>query len=186
MNHLFQEALETGRVVVRRWWPNTNSSNNQVTVQFFQLVQTGDGKPNLIAIAQGVPTGNIVSALFSFNADVVEHLLGSTEGSFVEEGQPVYGDDLFGTEVNIQVTENFIKNPYAKKQEPKLNPSTGEVVMATNPETNQMEPVYRHTELVAGIPYHSFVRPIQPAAVASPVQTELTKAGGAFGSIAER
>lgn len=159
MNPLFVNALDSGKVVVRRWWYNTNSSKDQVTVQFIQQVERPGDTSSLVAIAQGSTNKQTVTALFSFNADVAQAHLGSTEGSFVEEGQPIFASSIWGQEVNIQVTENFTPNPYSKSHEPKINPGTGEVVTAYNGETGQDDPVYRHTELVAGPASHKFMAP---------------------------
>ena len=62
-----------------------------------------------------------------------------------------------GREVNIQVTENFAPNPRSKSHQPKSNPVTGEVVVAFNPASSKAEEVYRHTEMVAGKPTHTFI-----------------------------
>lgn len=159
MNPLFVNALDSGKVVVRRWWYNQHSEKDQVTVQFFQKIKapsSGDTK-SLVAKAQGLSDGQIVSALFSFSRDVAESFLGSTEGSFVTGGQPIFAEDFFGEEVNIEVTENFTPNPYSKTHEPKMNPGTGEIITMYNPETQQEDPVYRHTELIAGQADHVFL-----------------------------
>lgn len=159
----FQTALTTGKVVVRRWWKNTNSSKNQVSVQFMQQIERPSDNSSLVAIAQGTPSVQTVTAIFSFAEDVALDHLGSTEGSFVDGGQPIFAEDIFGMEINIQVTENFTRNPYAPNQEPKINPSTGEVVMSFDPETRTDSPVYRHTELVSGAASHTFLSPSQNA-----------------------
>ena len=157
----FQNALSTGKVVVRRWWVNRNNSD-QVTVQFFQLLDTGAGPVNLISIAQGTTPKQTISALYSFKREIAESKLGSTEGSFVDSDMVMFGSELFGVDVSIKITENFAPNPYSKSHEPKINPSTGEVVVSYNAETGTNDPVYRHTELVAGIinpSDHVLIRP---------------------------
>ena len=146
----FQKALETGQVVLRRWWSNANNPD-QVTLQFFQKVETQADTNSLVSIAQGIKPGQIVSALQSFKKDVVLAKLGSTEGNLVDSSSVVFARDVFGTDVSIKVTENFTPNPFSKSHEPKVNPSTGEVVLGFNSKTQQNDPVYRHTELVAGI-----------------------------------
>lgn len=163
MNPLFVNALDSGKVVVRRWWYNNNSDKDQVSVQFMQQIEKEGDNNSLLAIAQGSTNKQSVTAIFSFSADVAQAHLGSTEGSFVTEGQPVFANDMFGQEVNIQVTENFTANPYSKSHQPKINPGTGEVVTAYNAETGEDAPVYRHTELVSGQPANKFISPNQNA-----------------------
>lgn len=163
MNPLFVNALDSGKVVVRRWWYNQHSEKDQVTVQFFQKIQTQSAPTkSLVAKAQGLNDGQVISALFSFSRNVAEAHLGSTEGSFVTGGEPIFAEDIFGEEVNIEVTENFTPNPYSKTHEPKMNPGTGEVITMYNPETQQDDPVYRHTELVAGAANHTYVEKVVP------------------------
>ena len=159
----YAEALDSGKVVVRRWWVNTQSDKDQVSVQFQQQIEKGGDNNDLIAIAQGGSNSQRVTAIHSFKTSVARAHLGSTEGSFVEDGQPVFGNDMFGQEVNIQVIENFVPNPKSRSHEPKCNPSTGEVVMAYNPETKQDDPVYRHTELISGTPNNMFISKNQNA-----------------------
>ena len=158
MNNSFNSALETGKVVVRRFWYNDNSEKDQVTVQFFQQIKKPEtDNSSLLAIAQGISDSQTVSALYSFKADIAKAIFGNTEGSFVESGTPVFANDIFQTDVNIEVTENFTANPFSSNHEPKINPSTGEVVVAFNPETNQDDAIYRHTELVTGKADHTFI-----------------------------
>ena len=162
-NPAYDQALTTGKVVIRKWWFNTNSTKNQMTVQFQQAVErpTNDASSAnslLISLEQGTEalgTHTRVTALRSFNADKASAILGSREGD-ATMGSPVFtADDFYqklgmpeGTQLAVQVTENFDKNPYSKSQTPKVNPSTGEVVVATNPVTGTQMPVYRHTDLV--------------------------------------
>jgi hypothetical protein len=169
----YENALDTGKCVIRRSWVNTNSSKNQVTVQFQQMVErpTTDAQSAanaLIALEQGTDalgTHTYVTALRSFNADKIKEVLGSMEVDLYESGDPVFANDLYrelgapeDIELAIQVTENFEKNPYSKTQSPKVNPSTGEIVVATNPVTGTQMPVYRHTDLVlAANCKHTFV-----------------------------
>lgn len=168
MNPLFVNALDSGKVVVRRWWYNQHSEKDQVTVQFFQKINApGTPTRSLVAKAQGLNDGQVVSALFSFSRNVAESFLGSTEGSFVTGGQPIFAEDFFGEEVNIEVTENFTPNPYSKTHEPKMNPGTGEIITMYNPETQQEDPVYRHTELVGGKANHAFMQETVPFSIST-------------------
>lgn len=144
----FKKALATGKVLVRRIFSNENSKKDQVTVQFMQEIDVpaSENQSVLVAMAQGVerPGKNLITTLFSFSRAAI-NALGLKEGNYFDGENVVHADKLFqGTEVNIQVTENNRKNPLAKEQEPKKNPTTGEPVLVNG------EPVYRHTELVAG------------------------------------
>lgn len=171
-NQAYENALATGKVVVRKWWVNTNSQNNQVTVQFQQAVERPQDNVSslnslLIGLEQGSEIGNTtrVTALRSFNADNVAAVLGSKQGDATMGSNVMFANDLYRAlglpediDVAIQVTENFEKNPKSATQTPKVNPSTGEVVVATNPKTNTQMPVYRHTDIViAHTCNHTFV-----------------------------
>lgn len=169
----YENALDTGKCVIRRSWVNTNSSKNQVTVQFQQMVErpvtdAASATSALIALEQGTDalgTHTYVTALRSFNADKIREVLGADTVDYYKSGTPVFANDLYaklgapeGLEFGIKVTENFEKNPYSKTQTPKVNPSTGEVVVATNPATGTQMPVYRHTDLVpAQMCEHTFI-----------------------------
>ena len=146
----FQKALDTGRVVLRKWWENSKNPD-QVTLQFFQQIESGSQENSLVSIAQGAKNKQTISALFSFKKSVALAKLGSTEGNLVNSSDVVFADKVFGTQVSIRVTENFTPNPYSASHEPKINPSTGEVVEGFNSATGKNEPVYRHTDLVEGI-----------------------------------
>lgn len=172
-NQAYENALTTGKVVVRKWWVNTNSQNDQITVQFQQEIerpQNDAGSINslLIGLEQGSESlGNTtrVTALRSFNANQAATVLGSKQGDSTMGGSVMFANDLYHAlglpadiDLAIQVTENFTKNPKAPSQTPKVNPTTGEVVVATNPETNTQMPVYRHTDIViASTCNHKFV-----------------------------
>ena len=43
-----------------------------------------------------------------------------------------------------------------------MNPGTGEIITMYNPETQQEDPVYRHTELVGGVANHTFMKEAVP------------------------
>ena len=153
----FQTALTTGKVVVRKWWVNANNPN-QIGVQFFQEIESSNQTNTLVALAQGIRPVQTVSAIYSFAKEVALPLLGSTEGDLSNGSRVVYGSELFkGMSISIEVTENFQPNPFSSSHEPKINPGTGEVVLGYNDETGKNEPVYRHTNLVAGLnPKHSW------------------------------
>lgn len=162
MAQAYENALTTGQVVVRKWWVNTNSTKNQITVQFQQEVErpasAASSNSLLISLEQGTEAlGNTtrVTALRSFNADKAAAILGSREGDATMGSKVMFANDFYAqlgapadTKLAVQVTENFEKNPYSNSQQPKINPSTGEVVVAHNPATGTEMPVYRHTDLV--------------------------------------
>tara|TARA_R110002012_G_scaffold38211_2_gene106676 strand:+ start:257 stop:841 length:585 start_codon:yes stop_codon:yes gene_type:complete len=181
MANAYENTLATGQVVVRRFWYNTQSSRDQVSVQFAQKVErpsTGvSANSSLIALEQGseeLDNTTTVTAIRSFSAEKAREIFGATEGSFVEGGTPILGNDVYSklggapTEVAIQVTENFTKNRYAKNHDPKINPASGEVVMAMNPATDTLMPVYRHTDIaLAHLCENNFI-------AASPVEEKAT------------
>jgi hypothetical protein len=171
-NPAYDQALTTGQVVIRKWWVNTNSTKNQMSVQFQQAVERPQTESSanslMISLEQG--TDNLsnftnVTAIRSLNADKAAAFLGSKEGD-ATMGSPVYtASQLYralGLDEDIafaiQVTENFEPNQYSKSHDPKINPATGEVVVATNPATGTQMPVYRHTALqVASNCKHTFI-----------------------------
>lgn len=145
-----EEALLTGACLVRKAWVNENSTKNQLSVQFMQRIETpSDGTSNkLIGIAQGgssIPDAGFTRAttILSFDIETAKGL-GIEPGDYSQGEKAMLANDVFGTEVNIQVVENFEANPNAAQQTPKINPSTGDVVLSGGQE------VYRHTELVEG------------------------------------
>jgi hypothetical protein len=173
-NPAYENALTTGKVVIRKWWFNTNSTKNQISVQFQQAVERPANNAStvnsmLISLEQGTDalgTHTRVTALRSFAADKAAAI-----------GLPA------GTQLAVQVTENFTKNPYSKTQSPKINPSTGEVVVATNPETGTQMPVYRHSDLVlAGSCEHTFIAAEPEAKPAMPNLTQQFAGAGGINS----
>jgi len=173
-NTSYQTSLETGKVVIRKWWFNQNSDKNQCSVQFQQQVEKPTSNNSvedvLISIEQGSQGyGNTtnVTAIRSYNADRIAELLGSTIGDCTAPGAPQHFADILYTmedgtivDTGVEVTENFTKNPYSTSQTPKVNPKTGEIVTAVNPINGALMPVYRHTKLTsAGLVEHSFVDP---------------------------
>lgn len=182
----YQNALDTGKCVVRRSWVNTNSkAGNQVTVQFQQMVErpvtdAASATSALIALEQGTDnlgTHTAATALRSFNMDKIAQVFGTHEVDFWREGTPVFCNDLYaalgapeGLEFVIQITENFEKNPYSKTQTPKSNPATAEIVVATNPVTGTQMPVYRHTDVVpASVCKHTFIASERASTIPTPV-----------------
>ena len=64
MAQAYSNALTTGQVVVRKWWVNTNSAKNQITVQFQQEVErpasAANANPRGVrrAISPGTPAAH--------------------------------------------------------------------------------------------------------------------------------
>lgn len=171
----FNEALTTGKVVVRKAWTNKNNPE-QVAVQFFQQIDSPTSVNSLISMAQGIQPVQTVSAIFSFAKDVAQSKLGGTDVDFTTGGEAIYASDMFGQEVNIQVTENFTPNPYSKSHQPKVNPATGEVVVGLDSTTGKNMPVYRHTELVPGVATHTWAAKASLEATnASPVGVNISE-----------
>ena len=181
-NTSYQSSLETGKVVIRKWWFNQNSEKNQCSVQFQQQVEKPTSNNSvedvLISIEQGSQGfGNTtnVTAIRSYNADRIAELLGSTIGDCTAPGATQHFADILYTmedgtivDTGVEVTENFTKNPYSTSQTPKVNPKTGEIVTAVNPVNGALMPVYRHTKLTsAGLVEHSFVIPSKTAGTQS-------------------
>lgn len=166
MSNAYENALATGKVVVRRWWANAQSTKNQVSVQFQQEIDgpvTGNSVESaMIALEQGTEAlggKQRPTAIRSLSAEQAIKLLGSIEGNCYEEGKAIkYADEVYGFPTGIEVIENFDKNPFSKNQQPKSNPSTGEVVTAMHAGLGMKMPVYRHTKLTAATQVsHSFV-----------------------------
>lgn len=174
----YQNALTTGKTVVRRWWVNPRSTKNQVSVQFAQQIErpatASSIESKMIAFEQGTPElGNTtgVTAIRSLSAEQAVKIFGAMEGTCYNDGDKLhYADDVYGFATGIEVVENFERNPYSSSQEPKVNPSTGEVVKALNPATGTSMPVYRHTKLTAAEAInHSFLQ-ATPASAAPATQ----------------
>lgn len=167
MKTAIQQALDQGKVLVRRIFPNSNSTKNQVTVQFYQRIAVpSEGNTNmLVALAQGIEGAgyNNVTANFSFNSDTVNKLMPEVDveqdNNFFEQDVVVEANALFGDiVVNIEVEENNDPNEYdangdpVRTLDPKVNPTTSEVLEKGG------QPIYRHTRLVAGEANHVFLQ----------------------------
>jgi hypothetical protein len=166
----FSTKLSKGAVMLRKAWPNTNSSKNQISVQVMQEIQSSLGNNGseaaVVALTQGASPTQKVTAILSFDKDVIEQNLSREIDAVVtfheEDDQVINSGVLFGglAEIDIQVTENTEPNPYAKQQNPKINPSTQEVLLFEGKE------IYRHTTCVLkGTAKHTFLQPstIDPA-----------------------
>ena len=181
MKPAIKKALEEGKLLIRRIFPNTNSAKNQVTVQFYKRITVpSDGNVNvLVAIAQGIEGAghNNVTANFSFNADTVKARMPEVDveqdNNFFESDTVVEASVLFGeATVDIEVEENFDSNEYdtngevVRTLDAKVNPTTGEVLEKGG------QPIYRHTRLVAGTANHTFVQHDRVSATQPVVKTE--------------
>jgi len=144
----------SNQTMVRKIWKNVNSDKEQYSIQMMEQVDgplaTDAGSSMLVNIAQGGNGGQRVTAIFSVSKEQLEKVgvsLPSEDGS--HDSYCFEGDGLLAArtvfndvEVEIQVVENTTKDPNRPSQEPKVNPSTEEVI------TNNGRPVYRHTSLV--------------------------------------
>lgn len=147
----FMEALGTGEVLVRSIWKNTNSTKGQYSVQFMQQIKNpSDSNSNAaVALLQGYQAGQRVTAISSVSAEVIkskgiDKLLGEGTTYFCNSDRVFTDKAMFGSEANfdIQVVENTERNPFSSTQEPKINPTTGEIL------TKDGQPIYRHTSIV--------------------------------------
>ena len=169
MTNVFQQALETGKVIVRRAWLNNRSRKDQVSVQFMQEIESPNAGGNaLVAVAQGVGNGKQrITDVLSFARPQFLQLFGLD--SIDEEGvnyydsdvEPPIAEDIFGMEVNISVTENTDPREYDDNgnavremnlRQAKLNPQTNEYLMSNG------EHIYRHTKMAPGEATHQFLR----------------------------
>lgn len=138
--------------------PNPNSTKDQVTVLFKQLVDNEGGANPLVAAAQGSQQfrQNSVVVPFSFSSDMAIQYFGTTTFN----GRDVEFDELPGIEkfeevvgpVGLSVVENTTQDPNRPNQQPKCNPSTGEVLMHGG------LPIFRHTSLVVGEPTYQLLK----------------------------
>jgi len=148
----YEQALLTGKLLVRKWWKNTNSDKEQISVQFQQEVprkntSSATDVSSLVADAQGISNKARPTAIFSFKAEIAENILGSSEGDCIEEGNEIFfGKVLFPNAkmVGIQVIQTFSPNEFKSDHQPVINPLTGEIKAFFG------RPVYQHEELIAG------------------------------------
>lgn len=132
----------TSEIRIRRIWENTNSSKNQVTVQFAQQTQ-GGGNP-LLALTQGINLNGMLTALVSFSKEQCENLFGTSKFDPKDLDKFETYMDVSKTpfaNFTISVEENTIQNPANPNQQPKVNPKTEAIL------TSGGKPIYRHTEL---------------------------------------
>lgn len=147
----FQEALNTGKVVVRSIFANKNNPE-QISVQLFQKVEkpaefkgaASEGFNPLVAMAQGLEAFDdktTISAIMSFKKDIALKFFKTIEANYSESNKGILAENIYGCPVEISVIENTTKNPKSDTQTPVTTPK-GEVKKLNG------LPVYRHTELV--------------------------------------
>lgn len=132
----------TSEIKIRRIWENTNSSKDQVTVQFAQ--QTAGGGNPLLALTQGINLTGMLTALVSFSKEQCEKLFGTSSFDAKNfEDFKTYMDvsETPFSAFTISVEENTTQNPANPNQQPKVNPKTEAIL------TSGGQPIYRHTEL---------------------------------------
>jgi hypothetical protein len=165
----FETALATGKALIRKVWVNEGSTKNQLGIQLVQQIQNNSEAVNPSLLLQGIKNTQKLTVVISAKQDVA--LSGGVKiQDYIEKDEVLFAEDLYAklagapVEVNIQCTEN--NSPYRMNGsiiarnaagepltiDPKINPSTGEIVMANGKE------VYRHTSLVFGKPSHTFLR----------------------------
>lgn len=159
----FTASLEDGKTMVRKIWKNPRR-DGQYTVQVMQELETQSTESNLIAIAQGIDNKPRVTALLSFKGDALAKrgidvpkldAKGMDGVTYCFEGEPTLeAQTVFnGVDVEIQILENHVRNPYAESQQPKINPNTSEVL------TKNGKAIYRHTSIVPkGSAQHEFIQ----------------------------
>ena len=151
----FPRAIESGKVFIASITRNNNSTKNQATIAFAQAITNEKATMNKVdAILQKVEfygksilvspkTANIDAlidlGLFDDSMDKIE---------FSDSNVP-FVNDIFQGEYNLQVSESL--SPSYEGQDPKRNPSTGEIMKKNG------QNIYRTTVLVEGTPVHSFI-----------------------------
>lgn len=187
----YQEALDTGKTVLRKTWINHNAKSGiQISLQFQQKIKVdSEGTGNmLVAFAQDMSGigENYPTVILSMKPEVAEKIGIPIDADLWDPGdvvgedhsQVIFANDIFPAElrgnldINIQVVENFSKNPLSPKQEPKKNPRTMAVL------TKNGVPIYRHTYLVQGEPNNVFVAHDRVASPVTRVSTSFAGVGG--------
>ena len=155
-----------GQVLVRSVKPNPASVKDQVVVavaclvprnsvpsEFFSSDRTGTGASNpLIAVAQASEVGQNIqfTAVISMAESVAIQKFGTTTVDYTEADAPVFANEVFGMNTCINVHRCCTPNPFARNQDPVLNPTT------RIPVTYNDQPVYQHSELNVGTPMYTF------------------------------
>lgn len=134
--------MKRQNLLIRRIWKNTNSTKDQYTVQFFQVME-GSGNP-LLSITQNVSFDSKLTALVSFSKEQCEKVFGTLSFDPKDANDPktFMAAPAILKGYSISVVENTTQNPNNPNQTAKINPKTAEVL------TINGNPIYRHTDLV--------------------------------------
>lgn len=143
----FVDRLNSGEVMLRKIWPNQNSKIGSFAAQYMQSIDTDEVDPtrSVLAASLGFTPGQRVTAILTISPKKLQESgLALEETTFCFDGdETLSAEELLGIPVDIDVVENTEKNPLQPMQEPKINPTTSEVL------THKGKPIYRHTQLVA-------------------------------------
>ena len=145
----YQEALESGVVIIGKTWDNKNKPE-QMTVQFVQQQENElivEPENFMGLLAQGVTNKpSNVHALVSFKKEVATKLGIKIDYDYEANDEVVLASDLSGKEVNLQIVEST--TPTYPTQSPKINPQTNEVLLLGDKE------IYRNVLVVPGVANH--------------------------------
>lgn len=145
----FKQALDTGKVVLRRVWLNENSKYGNWTFQFFQKIEKPqEGNSGLLlSISLGIEgyNSNIVSDLLTFSPKKAEEMGISIGDYYKDDQEAIFADDIFGVPTGIQVVDNTYKNSKRPSQTPRMNPTTNEYLVDAHG-----RPIFRHTQILPG------------------------------------
>lgn len=163
----FQNALATGKTLVRNVWVNENNSD-QVGIQFMQQIETSEGVSPSLAL-QGIKSTRKLTVIASAKKETLE-AVGLKIQNYAETDEVLFANDLYKSlgvtqDVNISLEENhdkyvrtatgtiaYRKDGSSIELEPKVNPTSGEVVKVNGKE------VYAHTSISFGMPKRTFLR----------------------------
>jgi hypothetical protein len=138
----FPVTLNTGKCFISSIFINDNAKTAPVTVQFAQKI-VGENNNPILTKTLGGNSFQVVTDLIPFTMErAIAYGLVNSSGTprVLTDDNPFFAEDIFEAECNIAVIENTIKNENKPKQQPKVNPVTGEII------TYQGQPVYRHTQ----------------------------------------
>ena len=167
----FQEAFESGALIVNAMWWNANAAKAQVSIQFIQRFNRNEmptefftansgGNPLIgIAVGSGPRTHFDATAIANWSLENLKSRLniskdfetklkkssGEATIKMANTDTVITAKALYGVDVVLYVERSTVRNPKSMKQTPILaNLSTGAVMMYQN------EPLYQHTKLVPG------------------------------------
>ena len=157
------KSLASGKVYLYSVNPSKNPEKPlDYTCVFAQKVNLTEDEGNsneLFAIAQKTQnfSSAIATARMSFKHDylVEKGIIPENYSERIEfdDTNTICADDIFDKEnINIQITESLEPNKNYSSHSPKINPTTGEVVM------HNLQPVYRDSKLVIGKSNHILLK----------------------------